>query len=129
MTLGRNPVSRPLGACRDTHAFSRVRLPLTVPVLSGTFRPAEPAGPTLDTPVPPLPAREVMSVNALLFFLGAALAADPDPVTQGTFFNAQSYFDAPALAQSPGGTLSYDDDPLSGANPQTYAPGSGSPLV
>jgi hypothetical protein len=66
-------------------------------------------------------------VNALLLFLGTALAADADPElqTQNTYFSAQSYFDAPVIAQSAG---TYDDDPLR-ASPggQTFAPGPASP--
>jgi len=63
-------------------------------------------------------------VNALLLILGAALAADPEPTTQNTFFSAQSYFDAPAIAQNPG-SATYDEDPAAGApGGQTFAPGA-----
>lgn len=77
-------------------------------------------------------------MNALLFVLGAALAADPEPVTQNTFFNAESYSDAPS--QTPGlvvpqrfilaqnsGPSTYDSESLTTTPPaQTFAPGSGS---
>jgi hypothetical protein len=68
-------------------------------------------------------------VNALLLFLGVVLATDPEQVTQDTFFSAQSLFDAPARGQNPSGPATYDDDPLSGAMPQTFAPGSGAPYL
>lgn len=64
-------------------------------------------------------------MNTLLLLLGAVLAADPEPVTQNTFFSAQSLFDAPARGQNPAGSATYDEDPLTGQPlPQTFAPNS-----
>src|SRR5579872_5338923 len=59
---------------------------------------------------PPQPRTGGLSVNALLLVLAAALAADPEPVTQDTFFNAESLFDS-ARGQNPG-SATYDDDSL-----------------
>src|SRR5262245_27823468 len=95
-----------------------------------------PAGPgRCSTHLSPHSRTGGLSVNALLLFLGAALAADPEPTTQNTYFSAQSYFDPPAIAQNPvngqnpvfapnPGHATYDDDPLNGGA-QTYAPGAG----
>ena len=37
-------------------------------------------------------------MNALILFLGAALAADPYSLTQETYFSAESLFDSTAAA-------------------------------
>ena len=70
-------------------------------------------------------------MSALLLFVGAVLAADAEPLTQSTYFTAEtlfvadSLFDPPLRAQSPGG--SYDEDPLANV-PQTFAPEGSAPL-
>lgn len=62
-------------------------------------------------------------MNALILFLGTALAADPATLSQNTYFNANSYFDRAALAQNPG-QVTFEDDPslMNGSPAQTFAP-------
>ena len=71
-------------------------------------------------------------MNALVLFLGAALVADPEPVTRNTYFTAEtllaadSLFDPPLRAQSPG-QGPYDENPP-WSSPQTFAPPESPPL-
>lgn len=71
-------------------------------------------------------------MSALFLLVASALAADPEPVTQNTYFTAEtllaadSLFDPPLRAQSPAdGT--YDENLLSNP-PQTFAPQGNAPL-
>ncbi|MBI3866464.1 MAG: hypothetical protein HY290_31675 [Planctomycetia bacterium] len=64
-------------------------------------------------------------MNALILLLSAALSAEPFSLSQSTYFNAETYFEAAVRGQSPSKSTFADESVDSnGSAGQTFAPGA-----